>query len=243
MRTRSPQPRPTPPANSANSGAKTITVDTTAPVVTLTTVNGTARTFPYTTNATVTTVGGACGSTRSGDPATVTVAITGASTQSGTATCTRGVWTFTPTTALSANGTYTITATQTDTATNTGTSGAQSITINTAAPIVTFTTVNGTARTFPFTTNATVTTVGGTCTTAAGVNPTVSVAILGASTQNGTAACTTGALDVHAHDGPVDRRRVRDHRNAERHREQRRYLAVPSRSSSTRRSRWSRSRP
>ena len=179
-------------ANSANTGAKAITVDTTAPVVTLTTVNGTVRTFPFTTNTTVTTVGGACG-TASGDPATVAVAITGASTQSGTATCTAGTWTFTPTTALSANGSYSITATQTDTATNTGTSGAQSVTINTAAPVVTLTNVNAAARAFPYTTNATVTTVGGACTTAAGVNPTVSVAITGSSTQNGTAACTTGA--------------------------------------------------
>ena len=178
--------------NSGTSGAKTITVDTTAPVVTLTTVNGTARTFPFTTNTTVTTVGGACGSA-AGDPATVSVAITGASVQNGTAPCSAGVWTFTPTTALSVNGTYSVTATQTDTATNTGTSGAQSITINTAAPTVTFTTVNGGVRTFPFNTNTTVTTLGGACTTAAGVNPTVSVAILGASTQNGTAACATGA--------------------------------------------------
>ena len=178
--------------NAGTSGAKTVTVDTTAPVVTLTTVNGTARAFPYTTNATVTTVGGACG-TAAGDPATVSVSITGASTQSGTAPCSAGVWTFTPTTALSANGAYSITATQTDTATNTGTSGAQSITINTAAPTVTLTTVNGGVRTFPFNTNATVTTLGGACTTAAGVNPTVSVAILGASTQNGTAACAAGA--------------------------------------------------
>ena len=179
-------------ANSANSGVKTITVDTTAPVVTLTTVNGTARSFPFVTNSTVTTIGGACG-VSSGDAATVSVAITGTSTQNGTAACSAGVWTFTPTTALSANGAYNITATQTDTATNTGTSGAQSITINTAAPVVAVTTVNGTARTFPFITNATVTTVGGTCTTAAGVNATVSVAITGASTQNGTATCTTSA--------------------------------------------------
>jgi hypothetical protein len=34
---------------------------------------------------------------------------------------------------------------------------------------VTLTTVNGTARTFPYTTSATVTTLGGTCTTAGGV--------------------------------------------------------------------------
>src|SRR5262249_27850172 len=151
---------------------QTITVDRTAPVVTLTTVNGTVRSFPYITNATVTTVGGACGST-AGDSATVSVAITGATTQNGTANCTSGAWTYTASPALSANGTYSIIATQTDTAGNSANSGAQSITINTAAPTVTLASVNGTARTFPFITNATVTTLGGACTTAAGVNPTV----------------------------------------------------------------------
>ena len=179
-------------ANNGTSGAKTITVDTTAPVITLTSVNGTVRSFPYTTNTNVTTVGGACGSA-SGDIATISVAITGASTQSGTATCGSGTWTFSPTTALSADGTYSITATQTDTAANTGTTGAQSVTINTLAPIVTLATVNGTAQTFPFSTNATVTSVGGACTTAAGVNPTVSVSITGVSTQSGSATCTASA--------------------------------------------------
>src|SRR5262249_53687274 len=179
-------------SNTGTSGAQTITVDRTAPVVTLTTVNGSVRSFPYTTNATVTTVGGACG-TASGDSATVSIAVTGTATQNGTAPCSAGVWTYTTSPTLSASGAYSITATQTDTATNTGTSGAQSITINTAAPTVTLATVNGTARTFPYITNATVTTIGGACTTAAGVNATVSVAISGASTQNGPAACTASA--------------------------------------------------
>src|SRR5262249_10568050 len=158
------------------------TVDRTAPVVTLTTVNGSVRSFPYTTNAAVTTVSGACG-VASGDAATVSVAITGSATQNGTAPCSAGVGTYTTSRRLSACGTHSLTATQSDTATNTGTSGAQSITINTAAPSVTLATVNGTARTFPLITNATVSTLGGACTTAAGVNTTVSVAITGASTQ------------------------------------------------------------
>src|SRR5262249_40599407 len=158
-------------------------------VVTLTTVNGSVRTFPYTTNIAVTTLGGACG-VAAGDVATVSVAITGATTQNGTTPCSAGVWTYTASPALSASGTDSVTATQSDTATNTGTSGAQTITINTAAPVVSLTTVNGTARTFPYTTNATVSSFGGACTTAAGVNATVSVAITGSSTQNGTAACT-----------------------------------------------------
>ena len=65
-------------------------------------------------------LGGTCG-TAAGDNTTVSVAITGASTQNGTATCTAGAWTFTPATALSVDGTYSVTATQTDTASNIGT--------------------------------------------------------------------------------------------------------------------------
>src|SRR5262249_17828791 len=151
--------------------------------------NGTVRTFPFTTNTTVTTVGGACG-TGSGDSATVNVAITGAATQNGTAPCTAGAWSFTPSPALSSSGTYSVTPTQADTLGNTGTTGAQNIVLNTSAPTVALPTVNGTARTFPFTTNATVATIGGACTTAAGVNASVNVSISGASTQSGTAACT-----------------------------------------------------
>jgi hypothetical protein len=179
-------------SNTGTSGAKAITVDTTAPIVTLTNVNGTIRAFPFTTNQTVTTVGGGCGSA-TGDSATVSVAITGASTQNGSASCTAGAWTFTPATPLSASGTYAIAATQTDAAGNSGTTGAQTIVINTQAPTVTVTTVNGVAQTFPLTTNATITTVGGSCTTAAGVNQTVSVAITGAGAQTGSSACSSGA--------------------------------------------------
>ena len=131
------------------------------PTVTITTVNGTARTFPFTTNATVATVGGAC-TTAAGVNASVSILISGASTQNGTATCATGAWSFTPTTALAADGVYSVTATQSDTASNVGTSGAHSITVDKTIPVVTLTTVNGTARTFPFISNATVTTLGGT---------------------------------------------------------------------------------
>src|SRR5262249_35893059 len=136
---------------------------------------------------------GACG-TASGDTASVAVSVTGSSTESGSAPCTAGAWTYTFSSALATNGgIYSVTASQSDAAGNTGTSGAKSITIQTAAPTVTLTTRNGTARSFPYPTSATVTTLGGTCTTASGVNTTVSVAITGASTQNGTANCTAAA--------------------------------------------------
>ena len=103
------------------------------PVVALTTVNGTARTFPYISNATVTTVGGTCGAAI-GDSPTVSVAIAGTSNQNGTANCTAGTWTYSPTTALSADGAYTVTTTQTDIAGNTGTTGAESLTVDRTLP-------------------------------------------------------------------------------------------------------------
>ena len=92
-------------------------------------MNGTPHTFPYISNTTVTTVGGACGSSI-GDSATISVAITGASTQNGTGTCTAGTWTYTPATALSADGAYSITATQADASANTGTTGAKAISVD-----------------------------------------------------------------------------------------------------------------
>ncbi len=70
--------------NTGTSGSQTITVDTTAPAVTVTSVNGTAQTFPYTTNTTVTSVGGTCG-TATGDATTVSVALGGAASENGNA--------------------------------------------------------------------------------------------------------------------------------------------------------------
>ena len=178
--------------NTGTSGPKAITVDKTAPAVTLTTVNGAPQTFPFSTNVTVTAVGGACG-TAAGDSTTINVTIGGAGSESGTATCTAGAWTRTLTTPLSVDGSYTATATQADGATNTGTSGAKAITVDKGPPVVTLTTVNGATQTFPFTTNATVTAVGGACGTAAGDSTTVNVTIGGAGSESGTATCVAGA--------------------------------------------------
>src|SRR5262249_17970097 len=160
----------------------TVVIDSTAPVVTLANVNGTPRTFPLSINASVTTLSGACGGAPSDSP-TVSITITGAATQNSTAPCTAGAWTYTTSPALTAQGVYSVTVNQTDAANNTGTTGVKSITIDTVAPNVTLTSVNGTARTFPFNTNVAVTSVGGACGNAAGDNA-VAISITGSSTQN-----------------------------------------------------------
>ena len=66
--------------------------------------------------------------------ATVNVSITGAATQSGTAPCTAGTWTYTTSPTLATQGSYSVSATQADTAGNTGTSGAKTFKI--VPPIV-----------------------------------------------------------------------------------------------------------
>ena len=124
------------PAAAGSLGAnRNIVIDTTAPALTLTRVNGTLRTFPYTTNANVTSLGGACG-TASGDAGTVSVTVNGSATSPATASCSAGSWTLTLTTPISAAGTYAIVASQSDTATNAG-STAQTIVIDKTAPTIT----------------------------------------------------------------------------------------------------------
>src|SRR5262249_53035517 len=168
-----------------------INIDTTAPAVTLTSVNGTARTFPFSSNVTVTSIGGACG-TASGDNPLVSVVLTGAGSESGTAPCSTGAWTYTFATPLTNTGAYSVTATQTDTLGNTGTTGAQAISVDTVAPVVSLTTVTGSTQPSPLNLNVNGTAVGGACGTAAGDSTTVSVAVTGASTQNGAGTCTAG---------------------------------------------------
>ena len=74
-----------------------------------------------------------------------------------------------------------MTASQTDAAGNIGTSAANTFTVDTTAPIVTMTRVNGATVTFAFLTNANVTSIGGACTTGDGA---VSVSITGIATQS-----------------------------------------------------------
>ena len=113
----------------------TVTVDNTPPAPTVTSVNGTVRTFPYSTNQTVLTVGGACGNA-AGDQTPITVTIAGSSTASGTATCSGTAWTYTLSTAWATEGVSTITAAQSDAAGGTGISPTQTVTIDKTAPVV-----------------------------------------------------------------------------------------------------------
>jgi hypothetical protein len=106
--------------------AADFTIDTTGPTVTLTKVNGNTVSFPFTTNANVTSVGGAC-TTGDGD---VSVQLGANPTVPATATCAAGAWTLTLTTALSAEATYSFLASQTDGAGNGGNSGSKTVTID-----------------------------------------------------------------------------------------------------------------
>ena len=133
-------------------------IGTTAPVGSVTKVNGSGQTFPYSTNVNVTSIGGACG-TLAGDSSTVNPLINGAATAPATATCTAGAWSLTLTTALSTQGSRTFSATQGDTAGdtagNTGTAPNQAITIDTTAPAASTTNLNASAPTSPYYTTVT----------------------------------------------------------------------------------------
>lgn len=164
---------------------QTYSFDTVAPVVTLARVNGNTVSFPLLTSQTVTSIGGACG-TAAGDSGTVTVTVVGST--SGTSACTSGAWSFMLSPSLT-NGTITATATQADAAGNVGTSGAKVITVDTTAPSVTLTKVNGASVAFPYFTSQTVTSLGGGCGVATGDNTTVTVSIT-IVTQTSTVNCT-----------------------------------------------------
>jgi hypothetical protein len=107
-----------------------IKLDNVAPAVTVTHVNGAPVTFAYSSDTTVSSIGGACG-TASGDSSIVNWSFSAGSSQSGTATCTAGSWSATLSPHLASPATYTVAATQTDVAGNVGSSGGQSITITT----------------------------------------------------------------------------------------------------------------
>src|SRR5204863_1327841 len=110
-------------AGNTNTGSKTATKDTVTPTVTLDNVNGSPVTFPYLTNASVSSVGGTC-STGDGS---VSVTKDGSATAPTSAACSGGSWTLTLTTAVSADGTYAFVASQTDAAGNAGGSGSNSV--------------------------------------------------------------------------------------------------------------------
>ena len=123
-------------STSGNSNPVTVVIDTTPPIVTVTSVNGSPRTFPYSTNVNVTSIGGACG-TAPGDSATVTPLINNAATTPATASCVSGAWTLTLSTALSTEGSRTVSARQVDAAGNVRTATAQTVIIDKTRPTVT----------------------------------------------------------------------------------------------------------
>jgi Bacterial Ig-like domain len=171
--------------------AASFTYDTVAPSPTLTDVNGSSVSFPFLTNQTATTIGGACG-TATGDGSSVNWSVTGDASDSGSATCAAGSWTATLSRGLSADGSYTVSASQSDAADNTGTTGNESITVDETAPSLALTKVDGISQSFPYYTNGTVTTIGGTCGSASGDNPTVTWSITGGATESSSTSCSSG---------------------------------------------------
>ncbi len=99
---------------------KDLVIDTTAPVVTVSRINGAAQTFPYITTGNITSIGGTCG-TASGDQATVTPLIDGVATTPATTTCSSGAWNLTLAPALTTDASLALSATQADAAGNIGT--------------------------------------------------------------------------------------------------------------------------
>jgi hypothetical protein len=153
-------------SNNTGTATRTITIDRTAPSISITTLNGAAQTWPASRNQTVTTIGGTC-SSGTGDLA-VSVGITGSRTASGSATCSSGLWSWTVSPALT-DGTYTLSATQSDAAGNTGSSAVRSVTVDTVGPSVAITQVKGvTVTSFPYSISTNINSFGGTCGNSAG---------------------------------------------------------------------------
>ncbi len=165
---------------------ETYDIDGTGPLVTVTKLNGSTVSFPYFTNANVTSIGGSCG-TLSGDVPTVAVSINGAS--SVNTACFLGAWTLPV--SITAVGTYAVVATQKDSVNNSTSTTARSFTIDRTAPVVTLTKVNGaTVSTLSYSTSANITSLSGTCGTAPGDGSTVSVVINGGTALS--APCVAG---------------------------------------------------
>jgi hypothetical protein len=121
--------------NTADSSILSTTVDNTPPSVALNKINGGTAAFPYKTNQSVTSIGGACG-TASADVATVSWSVSGAASASGSTPCSAGAWITAV--SLSTEGAYTLSATQSDQAGNAGSSGGQTLTIKNLPPIASF---------------------------------------------------------------------------------------------------------
>ena len=178
--------------NSATSTTSAFTVDTAAPVVTISApVNGTA------TNATTPAISGTAGNA-TGDSTTVTVRLYSGSGTGGTLlqtlTPTRAGTAWSTTASALSAGTYTAAATQTDAAGNTSTQVTSTFTIDTTAPSPTVTAPTGYATT-------SAPTIAGTAGAATGDSSTVKVEVLsGASVvwSNNAVAVSSGAWSVSA---------------------------------------------
>jgi hypothetical protein len=109
------------------------TIDRTAANVTLTDVNGAARTFPYLTNQDVASLGGSC--EPGGSPVSVTLG--GNPTSPPLAPCSpSGSWTLNLITPVSTDGVHNFAASQVDAAGNPGSSGNKPVQIDKTAPNV-----------------------------------------------------------------------------------------------------------
>jgi PKD domain-containing protein/Big-like domain-containing protein len=124
--------------NTSSPSSATFTIDTTAPTVSLTKINGSVVAFPYSTTQHVASIGGGCG-TAPGDSGMVRWSVTGATSESGLASCSAGSWELTLPAILATQGGYTLTAAQTDKAGNVGSSGNETLTIGDLAPVASFT--------------------------------------------------------------------------------------------------------
>ncbi|MDQ1679632.1 MAG: large repetitive protein, partial [Frankiaceae bacterium] len=178
--------------NVGTSNTRTFTIDTTAPVVTLTTpANGSS------TNDTTPTYSGTAGQL-TGDQTAITVEIysgttvTGSPLQTRPATAAAGAWTVDGTTAL-LPGTYTARALQTDAAGNQGTSTPNTFTVDTTAPVLTLTTPANGNRT-----NVTTPTYSGAAGNATGDSATVTLDIYSGSTVTGSPVQSRPATRVGA---------------------------------------------
>ena len=162
------------------SAPHTFTVDTAAPIVTVTTPASSSS-----TNDTTPTYSGTA-SAGTGDSTTVVVKIYAGSSASGspvqTLSPTRSgtSWTIDGTPAL-AEGTYTVQASQSDAAGNTGTSTARTFVIDTTAPVVTLVTPAASAQT-----NDTTPTYSGAAGNITGDSTTVVVKIYSGSSVSGS---------------------------------------------------------
>ena len=112
-----------------------IPADGTAPTVSVTSVNGQARTFPYPTKDSVTSFGGLCG-TDPGDASAVTPLVNGSTTSPSSVPCTGGAWSLTLSTPVSAEGPVMLSARQSDASANVGTAAPRSVTIDKTPPTV-----------------------------------------------------------------------------------------------------------